>query len=157
MGEQDIPDWLQALRPTESPAESAEPSDIPDWLREMQPRELGPGAPPVSDFPEPEALPEPEAPPEPESTIEEAEPPSPPSEFELLRQKAASQQAEYEEEEQFREESPILQAIKGSAIAQLVGTLQPWQRFTVTLLLFLNISTLGFFILLILGRIYFGP
>ncbi len=140
MSEQsDLPDWLKALRPPE-PEPTEEGADIPDWLKAMRPRELG-GTPPE---PEP-AGPEPVAPEEPPvEEVEAAPPPPPPSEFDLLREKAATQVEEMEEEQG-----------QGSAIGQVISSLQPWQRFVLSFLIFMNISTLGCFLLLVLERISF--
>lgn len=140
MSEQsDLPDWLKALRPPE-PAPAEEGADIPDWLKAMRPRELG-GAPPEAE----PAEPEPVVPEEPSvEKVEAAPPPSPPSEFDLLREKAATQVEELEAEQ-----------AQGSAIVQVIRNLQPWQRFVLSLLIFMNVSTLGCFLLLVLERISF--
>ncbi len=130
MSEQDIPDWLKAMRPDSPPPD--EQSDIPDWLKAMRPQEAG-GAPPE---PVEESAP-------PESAVEAA-PASPPSEFDVLREKvAATSQMELEPE------SPL----KRSPIFQVIHSLKPQQRFLLSLLIFMNVSTLGCFLLLVLGRI----
>jgi hypothetical protein len=138
MSEQsDLPDWLKALRPPE-PAPTEEGEDIPDWLKAMRPRELG-GTPPEPEPVEPEPI-MPEEPPVEE--VEEAPPPPPQSEFDMLREKAVTQAEEFEEEQ-----------TQGSAIVQVFRNLKPQQRFILALLIFMNVSTLGCFLLQVLGRI----
>lgn len=171
MAEQgNIPDWLQAAKP--AAGNQAEPSDIPDWLQALRPAEVpGEEAPP---FPveEQASLPAPalqeEAPSpfadlrqiagvqtgddEPEEPVEESvtsvrELESLPSgatgTFSALRRKASSQPAEYVEP----------QAADGSSLMAVVNSLMPWQRFVLSLFLFLNVSAIGCLFLLVLGRI----
>ncbi len=143
MSEQnDLPDWLKALRPAESAPPPAQPSeaDIPDWLKAMRP-----GA--ASEAPKPSpppAAPAPSAPAE-QAPAAPAQPPAEPSEFDILREKATAAPLDVEEERPF----------SNSAILQVVNSLKPQQRFILSLFLFLNVSLLGCFILMILGRISF--
>jgi hypothetical protein len=140
MSEQnDLPDWLKALRPAEnapSPAEQPD-ADIPDWLKAMRPGAGGEA--PKSGPPAPPAPSEPAE----QAPAAAAPPPAAPSEFDLLREKATAAPMEVEDERPF----------SNSAIFQVVNSLKPQQRFILSLFLFLNVSLLGCFILMILGRI----
>ena len=127
----------------------AEQSELPDWLKEMQSSQSAGGdtSSPFSDLREKAGALQPE---EEEETAETAE--GAPTElqasaaggFSTLRRKASAM-ADLQEEE----EAPL----QGSPIFAIVRSLKPWQRFTLSLLLLMNISTLGCFILLVLQRI----
>jgi hypothetical protein len=143
MSEQnDLPDWLKALRPAEStppPAEQPD-ADIPDWLKAMRPGAGGEG--PAKTSPPAPSAPMPSAPAE-QAPAAAAPLPTEPSEFDILREKATAMPLEVEDERPF----------SNSAIFQVVNSLKPQQRFILSLFLFLNVSLLGCFILMILGRI----
>lgn len=141
MSEQnDLPDWLKALRPAEGAPPPAEQSEaIPDWLKAMRPGAASEAPKPGSPAP---AAPAPSAPAE----QAPAAPAQPPSEFDILREKATAAPLDIEEERPFA----------NSAIFQVVNSLKPQQRFILSLFLFLNVSLLGCFILMILGRISFA-
>lgn len=112
----------------------SEQSDIPDWLKALRPPAAEP-APPESAFAQ---APEESAPAEQAPT-----PPSPPSEFELLRERALAQPEEFEPEE----------GVSGSALLQVIRSLKPQQRFILAFFLLVNVSTLGCFVLMVLQKI----
>ncbi|MBN1889064.1 MAG: hypothetical protein JW850_13805 [Thermoflexales bacterium] len=148
MAEQsDIPDWLQALRPVEEvPGEEApafvEGQAPPAFEEEEAPSpfaDLRQKAGAQASYEQEEPADEGEA-----STSElEALPSGATGTFSALRQKASSTRTEYRE----------TQATDGSHIMTMVRGLRPWQRFVVSLFLFLDVSVIGCLILLVLGRI----
>jgi hypothetical protein len=168
MAEQsDIPDWLQASQP--ATGDQAEQSEIPDWLQALRPAEVaGEEAPALAEEQAPAAFEEEEAPSPfadlrqkagaPASYEEQEEPAdedatsvseleSLPSgatgTFSALRRKAGSQLIDYGE----------TQAVDASVLMAMIRSLKPWQRFVVSLFLFLDVSIVGCLILLVLGRI----
>lgn len=112
----------------------SEQSDMPDWLKALRPQAAEP-APPESAFAQ---APEESAPAE-----QAPMPPRPPSEFELLRERALAQPDESETDE----------GVRGSALLQAIRSLKPQQRFILAFFLLLNVSTLGCFVLMVLQKI----
>ena len=117
----------------------SEENNLPDWLKQLRDEQLGAIEGPS---PEPGAFgqPEPLATPLPEE-------PAPPidergelSGLEALREKAS---AEPLIEDKPRREIPV------------ISQLNPFQRFVLALMLFLNISVLGCLFLMVLGKISF--
>jgi hypothetical protein len=115
----------------------SEENNLPDWLKQLRDQQLGATeAPPA----EPVAFGQPELPvaPPPEAPAPPAEEKGELSGLEALREKAS---AEPMVEEKPRREIPI------------ISQLNPFQRFVLALMLFLNISVLGCLFLMILGKI----
>ena len=117
----------------------SEENNLPDWLKQLRDQQLGPTeAPPAetasSGQPELPAAPAPEEPAPPADERGEL------SGLEALREKAS---AEPIVEEKPRREIPI------------ISQLNPFQRFVLALMLFLNISVLGCLFLLVLNKISF--
>ena len=115
----------------------SEENNLPDWLKQLRDEQLGAteGA-----TPEPGAFGQPEPP-----VTPPPEEPAPPTDergelsgLEALREKAS---AEPLIEEKPRREIPV------------ISQLNPFQRFVLALMLFLNISVLGCLFLMVLGKI----
>jgi len=117
----------------------SEENNLPDWLKQLRDQQLGPTkAPPAetAEFGQPvlPAAPPPEEPAPPADERGEL------SGLEVLREKAS---AEPMVEEKPQREIPI------------ISQLNPFQRFVLALMLFLNISVLGCLFLLVLNKISF--
>jgi len=117
----------------------SEENNLPDWLKQLRDQQLGPTeAPPAetAEFGQPvlPAAPPPEEPAPPADERGEL------SGLEALREKAS---AEPMVEEEPQREIPI------------ISQLNPFQRFVLALMLFLNISVLGCLFLLVLNKISF--
>lgn len=125
----------------------SEQPDLPDWIKALRPPEPAEEAPPPSPFDSLRAKAAAAQPAFVEETV--AAEPAPPSPFADLREKAAAPLPEPEEERA----SPLQDLAKNLAILQVYRSLKAWQRFTLSLFVFLNVSMLGCFLLLVLGRI----
>lgn len=117
----------------------SEENNLPDWLKQLRDQQLGATeAPPLEQGafgqPEPPVAPPPEEPVPPPDDRGEL------SGLEALREKASAKPMV---EEKPRREIPV------------ISRLNPFQRFVLALMLFLNISVLGCLFLMVLGKISF--
>jgi hypothetical protein len=115
----------------------SEENNLPDWLKQLRDQQLGPTEAPAAETaalgqPEPPAALPPEEPAPPADERGEL------SGLEALREKASA--------EPLVEEKPRRQI-------PLISQLNPFQRFVLALMLFLNISVLGCLFLLVLNKI----
>jgi hypothetical protein len=114
-----------------------EENNLPDWLKQLREQQLGategpPPEPGAFGQPEPPVTPPPQEPAPPIDERGEL------SGLEALREKAS---AEPLVEDKPRREIPV------------ISQLNPFQRFVLALMLFLNISVLGCLFLMVLGKI----
>ena len=125
---------------------SADDNLLPDWLRQLRDEQVGsdfqtPGLPaPAKESapaPQVESVAEP-APPVVEEAAPETPEPVSADEFDALRQKASI-------------EPPVEEPPKRKI--PIIGQLNPFQRFVLALMLFLNVSVLGCLFLLVAGKI----
>ena len=123
--------------------------NLPDWLRELRDQQLGAASAPSGEPTQPIEPVRLTAPTQPielaepiDQNVQETQAMSNRGEFDALREKASA--------EPLIEEPP-------QRTLPIIGQLSPFQRFVLSLMLFLNVSVLGLLFLMVAGKITLLP